>query len=358
MNRFVGKTVLVVGASGGLGSAIAQAFAAEGAALAVVGHRRLPEGELPGAAAVSRHLADLTDAASLAVLVDEVLAIHGRVHVVVNATGCDVRKPLPDHTTDDFRRSLEVNLLGAMLLTQVFLPVVGDGMIVHLGGFADGRLAFPFYSADAASRAGLHTFCEAVNRELALDAKQARVLFFSPSPADTDAERPFHPLWRELGTTIVAPAAVAAELVTAVGQRKQVHIMGGWTTRLFAAINAVSPRLADVLLMRRYGAALRQFFNRPGGQPPDPSARPPSSWGRTLGLILIAVSFLVYGGLLGLPFLPLAGLTKLALAPVLVVVGEATFWVGGALVGREVVARYRQVFSLGYWRRCLARLGR
>ena len=91
----------------------------------------------------------LTDPDSLAALRADVLAAHGRVDVVVNATGYDVRKPLAEHTLDDLRRTLDVNLLGAMLLTQTFLPVIDDGVIVHLGGFADGRLAFPFYSADA-----------------------------------------------------------------------------------------------------------------------------------------------------------------------------------------------------------------
>ncbi len=242
--RFTERTVVVIGATGGLGTAIARAFAAEGAALALAGRSRLSDVELAGDVVVSRHQADLADPASLAELRDAVLARHGRVDVVVNAAGYDVRKPLADTTPDDFRRTLDVNLLGAMLLTQTFLPVMDDGVIVHLGGFADGRLAFPFYSADVASRAGLRAFAEAANRELALAGRAPVVSFFSPSPADTEAERPFHPLWRAMGTAIVSPDKVAAELVKAVDRRKKVHIMGGWTTRFFAALNAVSPRPA------------------------------------------------------------------------------------------------------------------
>lgn len=134
--------------------------------------------------------------------------------------------------------------------------------------------------------------------------------------------------------------------------------MGGWTTRLFAALNAILPRLADTLLMRRYGAALRRFFDPPGGLPPgglppEPPARLRSGRGRTFGIALIAASFLAYGVLLGLPFLPLPGQAKLALAPVLVALGEATFWVGGALVGKEVVTRHRQYPDPRRWLCCL-----
>jgi NAD(P)-dependent dehydrogenase (short-subunit alcohol dehydrogenase family) len=153
---------------------------------------------------VSTHQADLTDPASLTALRGEVLAAHGKVDVVINAAGYDARKPLAEHSLDDFRRTLEVNLLGAMLVTQTFLAVMADGVILHLGGFADGRLAFPFHSADAAARAGLRAFAESVNRELALRPHPRPVVsFFSPSPADTEAERPFHPLWRQMGTAIV-----------------------------------------------------------------------------------------------------------------------------------------------------------
>lgn len=348
--RFTEKTVVVIGATGGLGTAIARSFAAEGAALALAGRSRLPDVELAVDVAVSRHQADLTDPASLAGLRDAVLARHGRVDVVVNAAGYDVRKPLADHTPDDFRRTLEVNLLGALLLTQAFVPVMDDGVIAHLGGFADGRLAFPFYSADAASRAGLRAFAESANRELTLAGRQAVVSFFSPSPANTEAERPFHPLWRTMGMAIVSPEQVAGELVAAVARREKVHIMGGWTTRLFAALNAVSPRLADALLMKRYGAAMARFFGGSGdGTLDPPPARSRSRWGRTLGILLIVLSFAAYGVLLSLPVLPLDGRAKLALAPTLVGVGEATFWIGGLFVGKELVTRYRRYLNPCNW---------
>ena len=348
MNRSTGKTVLVVGASGGLGAAVAQAFAADGASLALAARRSLPTPGLVTMETVSTHQADLTDPASLLALRDEVLAAHGKVDVVINAAGYDARKPLAEHSLDDFRRTLEVNLLGAMLVTQTFLPVMADGVILHLGGFADGRLAFPFYSADAASRAGVRAFAESVNRELALRPHPRPVVsFFSPSPADTEAERPFHPLWRQMGTAIVPVEKVAEAVVQAVARRRKVHIMGGWLTRFFAALNAVSPSLADRLLMNGYGEKMARFFGKTGSGKSDVGGKS-SPW-RTLGILLVIFSFMAYGCLLVLPFLTLSAAGKLALAPALVASGEAAFWIGGALLGKELVMRFRSYLNPCRW---------
>lgn len=348
MRLFTAQTVLIVGASGGLGAALARAFAAQGASLALVARRPLPESVLTVSTRVTTHQADLTDFASLGQLRDEVLAMHPRIDVLINAAGYDVRKPLSEHSPEDFRRTLEVNLLGAMLLTQTFLPVMQNGVILHLGGFADGRLAFPFYSADAASRAGLRAFTESVNRELALAGRPLVVSFFSPSPADTEAERPFHPLWRQMGTEIVAVEKVAAEVLQAVLRREKVHIMGGFLTRFFAALNAISPRLADGLVMQGYGQKMARFFGDKGHSESAGSSGKSSPW-RSLGILLVVLSFVAYGFLLAVPFLPIPASQKLLVSPFLVGLGEVTFWVGGVLLGREVIDRFKHFLNPCNW---------
>ena len=346
--RFHDRVILVIGASGGLGAAVAEAFAAEGARLVLAARR--PEVLAPLAARLGANAlaADLTDPASLAALRDAALAGHGRLDVMVNATGHDVRKPLAAHTTDDLRHTLDVNLLGAMELTRLFLPVMDDGVILHMGGFADGRLAFPFYSANVASRAGLRAFVESANRELALEGRSTRVAFFSPSPADTEAERPFHPLWRAMGTPIVPPERVAAEVVDAVVCRRPFTVMGGPLTRAFAALNAVAPSMADALLMRRYGGVMRRHFGAEGSDGLSPGGAS-SGAGRALGILLIVVSTLAYLLLLVVPLLAATAAEKAGIAGGLIVVGEVTFWVGAALLGRELVARFRRYLNPCTW---------
>jgi NADP-dependent 3-hydroxy acid dehydrogenase YdfG len=334
--RFPERVVLLVGASGGLGAAIAEAFAAEGARLVLAARR--PE-----------VLAPLATRLGATVLTADLTA-HGRLDVVLNATGHDVRKPLSAHSSDDLRRTLEVNLLGAMELTRLFLPVMDDGVILHLGGFADGRLAFPYYSADVASRAGLRAFVESANRELTLEGRSARVAFFSPSPADTEAERPFHPLWRAMGTSIVTPEHVAAAVVGAVASRRPFTVMGGPLTRAFAALNAIAPGLADALLMRRYGVVLRRHF---GGVESDGSSlslgRSSSGAGRVFGILLVAVSTLAYLLLLTVPLLAASVAAKAGIAGGLIIVGEVTFWAGAALLGRDLVAWFHRHLNPCAW---------
>jgi short-subunit dehydrogenase len=341
---FENQTVVVLGASGGLGSAIAQAFAAQGAQLVLAGRR--PEAMAGLAEELKAKIiqADLTSAEEL----ERLAASLDWADVVVNATGYDVRKKLQDHSVEEIDRSLEVNLRGTILLTRAFLPLLqkqGHGTLVHLGGFADGRLAFPFYTVDVATRAGVYSFIEAVNREL--EMPDVRVLYFSPSPADTPAERPYHPIWKEMGTAVVPPEQVAQELLRAVAKKQKKAIMGGFSVKLFAGLNAVWPGLADRLLLNNYRAILKRHLY--GEKPKDPPGRAPGGFLKWLGIVLVTLSFVLYGGLAILPFLPFDDRLRLAAAPVLVATGEASFWIGGLFLGKELVTRLRAWFNPCRW---------
>jgi short-subunit dehydrogenase len=332
-----------------LGSTFAQAFAHEGAMVVLAGRDREVLNQLAaelGANAQTLPI-DMADPDSLNALRDFVLVTYGKVDIVVNAAGVDVRKPFDRHSLSDFRRTLDVNLMGAILLTHTFLPRMREqnsGMIVHVGGFADGRLAFPYYSVDVASRAGLFSFVESLNRELRVEGNHAVISYFSPSAADTKAEQPFHPIWREMGLTITPKEKVAAVLLDSIEKRKQVYIMGGVSTALFAKLNSVSPQLADTLLLNRYASILKRFLSV--ASKVAPAQKP--TWLRWSGIGLIGLSFLLYGGLLALPFFPIPTQGKVALSPVLIILGEASFWIGGLIVGKEVITRYRQYFDPRY----------
>jgi hypothetical protein len=76
-----------------------------------------------------------------------------------------------------------------------------------------------------------------------------------------------------------------------------------------------------------------------------------AAWARWTGIGLLILSFAFYGGLLLLPFVAMDGVTKAAAVPVLIALGEVAFWIGGLLLGKEVVARYRRFFNPRDWRR-------
>lgn len=71
----------------------------------------------------------------------------------------------------------------------------------------------------------------------------------------------------------------------------------------------------------------------------------PVNWSKRLGILLVVLSFVLYGLIFVLPFLPLSGPAKLAAVPVLALLGELTFWPGGALLGKDIVTRYKRYLN-------------
>ena len=99
--------------------------------------------------------ADVTDPASLEKLAAAFEHL-GRIDAVVNLAGISPRKSIEDYTPADVDALLAVNVKGPIFVTQAFLPGLrkqaGGGVVVHLGGAMDGRVALPFMSAYAATR--------------------------------------------------------------------------------------------------------------------------------------------------------------------------------------------------------------
>jgi hypothetical protein len=73
------------------------------------------------------------------------------------------------------------------------------------------------------------------------------------------------------------------------------------------------------------------------------------SWQFNLGIILIILSTLLYASLITLPFLPIPVSIKLGITPVVIIVGEIIFWIGGILVGKEILMKYRRFFNPLNW---------
>jgi len=148
------------------------------------------------------------------------------------------------------------------------VPAINDGgTIAILGGFADGRLALPYYSVDVASRAGVAGFCEAMNRELPLEKRDIRLCYVCPAPADTEAERPYGELLRSMGSPSVPPGRAADFVLASLLQRKRVAVMGR-ANRWLARVNKLSPDVADLLRIRRVGRLLRHaFWSKTPGPP-------------------------------------------------------------------------------------------
>lgn len=70
---------------------------------------------------------------------------------------------------------------------------------------------------------------------------------------------------------------------------------------------------------------------------------------RNLGISLVALSFILYGGLMLIPFTPYPVGTKAAISTGLIISGELSFWLGGIILGRELVKKYRDYFNPLRW---------
>lgn len=272
INPLEGSRILLVGAGGGLGGALARELESRGAVV-VAGVRdpdRLPESTRGGVVRI-----DLSDAAVITAAA-EASRREGPVDYVACAAGVDVRRSLWEHSTAEIDAVLDTDLRGPILLVRAFLPAMierGRGGLLFYGGFGDGRLAFPYYSVDVAARAGLRSFVESVNREIG--GRGPRLTFLGPAVADTAAERPFLGLWRMLGVEPVSAEEVAREAADALASGEELRVMGGPVTRLFARINGWSPRTADALVLGRYTRVLGEAFGAGAdlaGRGPDPGS--------------------------------------------------------------------------------------
>jgi short-subunit dehydrogenase len=253
---FVGRRVAVIGATGGLGTAVARAIAREGGELVLVA-RDLSKLEPLALELNAQVVQSDLDPGTLRAAAGEC----DKIDHVVCATGVDIRRSLEAHTDEDVASQLQVALAGPVHVARAFLSRLRPGGTIALfGGFADGTVALPYYSVDVAARAGLASFCASVNQELAVEGRAERLCYVSPAPADTAAERPFAALWRRMGITMAAPERVADFVLTALLAKKTVAVMG-LSTRALAFARALTPALVDWAIARRFGPLLKQAFD-------------------------------------------------------------------------------------------------
>ncbi|MBP1904524.1 short-subunit dehydrogenase [Paenibacillus turicensis] len=369
-----GKTVVILGATGGLGSGFAKIFSEKGTRLFLVGRNEETLNDLKANlnGDITIATSNLTDLSTLEQLSNKITEWSSEVDLIINAAGYDVRKSLEDHSADEIQKLIEINLLGTILITKALLKNLKDekgNTIIHIGGFSDGRMAFPYYSVDVATRSGVFSFIESVNRELEIEGKDIRVTYFCPSPADTAAERPFHNLWRKMGIKIVPVEEVAQELIRTYEKKTNVGIMGGITTRVFAKLNSIMPRLADFIVMKKYGKMLKEYLysshesnkliesiklNKLSHRENDDElkVKTPSQVMNKIALVLVILSFLLYGLAILVPFTSLSLAYKTTLVPAFIIVGEIVWWIGIAIVGKQVVTKYRKYLNPCSWFGC------
>jgi len=175
-----GKTVIVTGASSGIGEATARALYAAGAQPVLAARRadrlRQLSEQLDGALAVPT---DVTDPAARQALIDATLERHGKIDGLVNNAGAGMLKLLVDIEPAEFSQLLELNLVSALAMTRDVLPAMrrrGAGRIVNVSSGVIQTPA-PTVSAYAASKAGLAMMSAVARVELAADGIDVSTVF-------------------------------------------------------------------------------------------------------------------------------------------------------------------------------------
>jgi NADP-dependent 3-hydroxy acid dehydrogenase YdfG len=128
--------------------------------------------------------ADITDRGSLVAAAQRVRDALGRVDVLINNAGVMLLAPFTSDQREEQRRMVEVNLLGAMTATEVFLDELrdGGGDLVNISSVA-GRTARPGNAAYAATKWGLNGWSESLRQELQPDV---RVIVIEPGAVTTE----------------------------------------------------------------------------------------------------------------------------------------------------------------------------
>ncbi|WP_129337307.1 SDR family oxidoreductase [Cellulomonas endophytica] len=186
MTDTTGRVAVITGASSGIGAATARALAAEGYRVALLARRAdriqaLADELGDGAIAIE---ADVTDRDSVVAAATRVQSELGGVDVLVNNAGTMLLGPFSSQQRADYRAMVEVNLLGAITATEVFLDQLkdGGGDLINISSVA-GRTARAGNGVYAATKWAMNGWSESLRQELLPDV---RVTLIEPGVVDTE----------------------------------------------------------------------------------------------------------------------------------------------------------------------------
>ncbi len=245
-----GRHVLLTGAAGGLGVIIATTLSSQGAVMMLV------DIDAAGLLALRERLschalvADVADAEDRRRVVAHCDRVGHEPDVLINNAGIEKASEYADLQPAEVRHALEVNLIGAMLLTHELLPGLrarGRGHIVNVASMA-GIKPVPFNAVYNTAKAGLVAFSMSLSKELDGTGVDATVICPSAVTGVGMWARVSDQLARNrfVESSAVTPDAVAVAVGRALTERPRRILVGSPLVRAGALLSALSPRVDEL----------------------------------------------------------------------------------------------------------------
>ncbi|HXB61064.1 MAG TPA: SDR family oxidoreductase [Candidatus Acidoferrales bacterium] len=189
--KLAGKVAIVTGGSRGIGAAIVNRLAADGASVAFTyaqdanAAASVVKGiELNGGKAIAIK-ADAADAAAVKAAVDKAAATFGQLDILVNNAGTAIPKPFEEATLEEIDRVININIRGVYVATQAALKhMKSGGRIIMIGSAVGERVAAPGLVPYAGTKGAVKMFTQALAREIG--NRGITVNNVQPGPIDTD----------------------------------------------------------------------------------------------------------------------------------------------------------------------------
>ncbi len=168
MTRFTGKVIVITGASGGIGEALARAFDDEGGRIVLVSRREENLRVLASGLRDSLVIpGDLSEETACHDIIERTIAHYGRLDILINNAASIIVVPSVSVRTEDLLKAFRTNLCGPVILTQQaikYMQKQGSGQIINIGspGFMMG---IPFYTPYVCSKAAFSAWTRSIQAE-------------------------------------------------------------------------------------------------------------------------------------------------------------------------------------------------
>lgn len=256
IHRFLkDKTVVIIGATGGLGEVFAKQCRLHTDRLVLIGrnYQKLQT--------LSKKLKckfffqlDITEYEKIDSVIDEIEKSVGKIEIFINLIGYDVLNNISDLSLEEITATNRINFEGPIILTQSILKryiIRQRGIIANVNAFSNGLVPFPFYSVDSASRAGIASFYRSMRREISTLYPLIRFVTFSPPITDTTQERLriSARVWEKFNIEFRDPEEVVGYILNKIAKGKNEIIFRDERALLFA--EKISRRLSNIFYFKK-----------------------------------------------------------------------------------------------------------